>query len=661
LAFKRRILQLIKARWISFDESPNVNSNPLPNHTHESGGVNSLEIGRESKATLKVTMDRLYGMLRQTNYLKTLVRIQAIGDVNEYCKYHQQFGHDIDSCEEFHFEVEDMMTLGILRLMKPKEDELVGTMTGCNKKVEVCRYIPTERGPPKMILAKPMNIVGGSYNAQPYNYGYSFHNTSPAPVFHAEIGGLTRSGRCFTPEELENHRKAKGNNMVELAKTDEINKPVSDEEANEFLKLMRHNEYSVVDQLKKTPARISLLSLMLSSELHRNSLQKVLNEAYVPQDITQDSIEHLVGRIQATNYLYFTDDELDHEGTGHNKPLHITVKYKDCVIAKVLIDNGSALNVLPMHVLDKMPVDASHMKPSTMTARAYDGSPRPIIGSIDVELIIGPHPFQVTLQVMDIHPSYNILLGRPWIHAARAVASSLHQRVKFIINGNLVTVRAEETLSMMRNVSIPYIETEESKDENLHAFEVVNAEWVLENTVRRKPKISEAAKMAAKYFLKHGLPFQYDLTTGMPERVNVIKMKCADQRFSLGFKPGKADFKKAAEIRREKRVARIERREPDEDRMEIPPIHVTFPRAAYLIKTEDYEEGLRKEFSGATINYLENVSEQDVKEEESPHKQLPQLTIGVLEDGSSEFVRKLAEGEELENWEIHEIPIVFKK
>jgi len=77
---------------------------------------------------------------------------------------------------------------------------------------------------------------------------------------------------------------------------------------------------------------------------------------------------------------------------------------------------------------------------------------------------------------MDIHPSYNILLGRPWIHAARAVASSLHQRVKFIINGNLVTVRVEETLSMMRNVLIPYIETEESKDGNLHVFEVVNAE-----------------------------------------------------------------------------------------------------------------------------------------------------------------------------------------
>jgi hypothetical protein len=45
-----------------------VNSNPLPNHASGGGAVNSLEIGRGSKATLRVTMDRLYEMLRQTDY-----------------------------------------------------------------------------------------------------------------------------------------------------------------------------------------------------------------------------------------------------------------------------------------------------------------------------------------------------------------------------------------------------------------------------------------------------------------------------------------------------------------------------------------------------------------------------------------------------------------
>jgi lambda repressor-like predicted transcriptional regulator len=57
----------------------------------------------------------------------------------------------------------------------------------------------------------------------------------------------------------------------------------------------KHNEYSIVNQLKKTSGRISLMSLIMSSELHHNALQKVLNEAYVPQDITKDSIEHIVG------------------------------------------------------------------------------------------------------------------------------------------------------------------------------------------------------------------------------------------------------------------------------------------------------------------------------------------------------------------------------
>lgn len=126
---QRKILQLIKAGWISFNKSLNVSLNPQPNYASGNGGVNSLEIGKKSKAILRVTMDRLYGMMRQARYFKTPVRTQVVRDANEYCKYHQQFGHDINSCEEFHSDVEDMMTLWILRLMMPKENNLVGIVT----------------------------------------------------------------------------------------------------------------------------------------------------------------------------------------------------------------------------------------------------------------------------------------------------------------------------------------------------------------------------------------------------------------------------------------------------------------------------------------------------------------------------------------------------
>jgi hypothetical protein len=116
------------------------------------------------------------------------------------------------------------------------------------------------------------------------------------------------------------------------------------------------------------------MSFILSFEPHHNILQRVLNKAYVPQNMAYRTIEHLVERIHATNYMYFTEDKLDVGGTGHNKPLYITVRYKDYTIKKLFVDNGLNLNVLPKHVLDEMLVDSMHMLPSTMTVRAYNGS-----------------------------------------------------------------------------------------------------------------------------------------------------------------------------------------------------------------------------------------------------------------------------------------------
>jgi len=62
------------------------------------------------------------------------------------------------------------------------------------------------------------------------------------------------------------------------------------------------------------------------------------------------------------------------------------------------------------------------------------------------------------MQVMDIHPSCNMLLESSWIHTIGVVASSLDQRIKFIINGKLVTVMSEEVMTIMKNVAVLYIE-----------------------------------------------------------------------------------------------------------------------------------------------------------------------------------------------------------
>ena len=63
-----------------------------------------------------------------------------------------------------------------------------------------------------------------------------------------------------------------------------MNEPISKAEANEFLKFIKHNVYSIVEQLHKLLAKISLLSLMLNFEPHREAMLKVLKQAYVPHN-----------------------------------------------------------------------------------------------------------------------------------------------------------------------------------------------------------------------------------------------------------------------------------------------------------------------------------------------------------------------------------------
>ncbi|KAI5431421.1 hypothetical protein KIW84_035565 [Lathyrus oleraceus] len=90
------------------------------------------------------------------------------------------------------------------------------------------------------------------------------------------------------------------------------------EDCDEILKLIKRSEYNVVDQLLQTPSKISVLSLLLNSEPHREALQKVLDVAYVDHDVTIEQFDSIVANITACNNLSFCDSDLPEEGRDHN-------------------------------------------------------------------------------------------------------------------------------------------------------------------------------------------------------------------------------------------------------------------------------------------------------------------------------------------------------
>ena len=91
---------------------------------------------------------------------------------------------------------------------------------------------------------------------------------------------MTRNRRCYAPvtTEVREGESFAENGGVKIAASkrkdkESSNEPVIEMEANEFLKFIKHSEYSIVEQLHKLSAKISLVALMMNFEPHREVLK----------------------------------------------------------------------------------------------------------------------------------------------------------------------------------------------------------------------------------------------------------------------------------------------------------------------------------------------------------------------------------------------------
>ena len=75
---------------------------------------------------------------------------------------------------------------------------------------------------------------------------------------------------------------------------------------------------------------------------------------------------------------------------------------------------------------------------------------------------------------MDIHPTYNCLLKRSWIHEDGDVPSILHQNLKFVKNKKLVVAGGEKALLVRHLSSFTYVEAKEEVGTPFQALSFVD-------------------------------------------------------------------------------------------------------------------------------------------------------------------------------------------
>ncbi|XP_070007989.1 uncharacterized protein [Nicotiana sylvestris] len=353
-SLKDKIQNLIDNKIIIAKEpAPNVRNNPL--HDHKSGGIHMIEIEDDwdPKGSIGLIVEGDEPKKPEVTLNPIVVQIQpSKGDM-------------VNVSVPLEFEAPSAKA--------PKPIEVEFGIPKAPIPIEVTVLPPKVPIPVSMTDVTPFktNVIPWDYTAEARRKGKTYTGEAIAAQ------GMTRTGRVYTPEHLAESSKQASGRVVETGPDD-------------LWRKVEAKEYLVVEQLNKTPAQISILALLQSSEAHKNALMKILSEAYVPSNITGGEMANMVGQVLESHKITFHEDELPPEGLGHNKALHITAQCEDHFITRILVDGGSSLIICPLITLRTLGKGLHEVKDGAISVKAFDGYQRSTIGEISLCLQMGP-------------------------------------------------------------------------------------------------------------------------------------------------------------------------------------------------------------------------------------------------------------------------------
>ncbi|KAH0636782.1 hypothetical protein KY285_036491 [Solanum tuberosum] len=133
--------------------------------------------------------------------------------------------------------------------------------------------------------------------------------------------------------------------------------------------------------------------------------------------------------------ITFSDDDLLFGDTFHNRPLFMVGFSREKKVNRILIDGGSGINIILIRIMKELGISTADLTDSRLMIQGFNQGGQRSIGTVKIDLTIGELQSSMWLHVIDAKTSYNILLGRSWVHENKVIPSTYHQCLKYYEDG----------------------------------------------------------------------------------------------------------------------------------------------------------------------------------------------------------------------------------
>ena len=184
-------------------------------------------------------------------------------------------------------------------------------------------------------------------------------------------------------------------------------------------------------------------------------MDDLLRKIKVKPGTTPEDMAQIVNQAMTNAPITFSDEDLPKPQTFHNNALYIVVRTRGMTVPHVLVDGGSSLNICPEMTAKALGLKKKNMCLIPLPFMASIIMGRLPKGKIFLEIFINYSVHTVLFHVVNVPPTYNLLLGRTWIHNANAVPSTLHQCIKWSKGGMITTILGEDPEERLPQPMIP--------------------------------------------------------------------------------------------------------------------------------------------------------------------------------------------------------------
>ncbi|KAL0381973.1 UNVERIFIED_CONTAM: hypothetical protein Scaly_0484600 [Sesamum calycinum] len=144
--------------------------------------------------------------------------------------------------------------------------------------------------------------------------------------------------------------------------------------------------------------------------------------------------------------ITFTNEDLLLGSKPHNHPLFVAGYVHEQKVNRILINGGSAVNILHLQILKELGIPIDELSNSHLMIREFNQGGQRGIGIICMQLTMEDMVSSALFYVVDTKTSYNMLLGCPWLHENAVVTSTWHQYFKYCRNGIVKKVLGDNKL-----------------------------------------------------------------------------------------------------------------------------------------------------------------------------------------------------------------------